>query len=137
VWISIKNIIFLHFACVRPFFPLSLDLGDFSFHLCAPLFKLRTPPLFCFCLDSHVIFFSSWLVHSHVIFSHLGSSCALREQFCRLPVLWFSCRTSLPFSFHASVLTAAKIVLGLCFCHSAPCVTCSAAGAISIFLVHT
>jgi hypothetical protein len=62
VWISIKNIIFLHFACVRPFFPLSLDLGDFSFHLCAPLFKLRTPPLFCFCLDSHVIF------------SHLGSS---------------------------------------------------------------
>jgi hypothetical protein len=37
----------------------------------------------------------------------------------------------------ASVLTAAKIVLGSCFCHSAPCVTYPAAGAVSIFFVHT
>jgi hypothetical protein len=63
---------------------------DFLFHLCAPLFKLRTPPLFYFCLDSHVIF------------PHLGSSCALREQFWGLPVLWFSCRTSLCLGPHCS-----------------------------------
>jgi hypothetical protein len=63
---------------------------DFLFHLCAPLFKLRTPLLFYFCLDSHVIF------------PHLGSSCALREQFCGLPVLWFSCRTSLCLGPHCS-----------------------------------
>jgi hypothetical protein len=113
-----KKYYYLHFACAPSFFPcvISRSRWFFVWFMCSSVQTENTIAVL-FLSRFTCDFSSSWLVlcTSLVFLRHL----------------------SLPSSFHASVLTAAKIVLGSCFCHSAPCVTCPAAGAVSIFLVHT